>query len=610
MMGSDFPWGPLKVSDIHLPLSPAYLSPSYVEPRAPGRPSTLNLSEHLQCGPSESFPKTYGRSCGASSAAPPGLDFPPTLLERLGPLEQSPYEPRVTKHTRRMAISNFIRTPKGAEEICSKLDSANQSYCEELVAAILPDLPHLACDPQGIQVLSKLLALGSQEVLRKLALRMRGSILKLTKDKHGCWFLQQALLVVPSELQESIHEELRGKVLACSQHLHGNFVLQKCVEQLPGSIPFVLKELKNHVLEAAMHVYSCRVLQRILEQPSKHLSPPDMIGVLEILLRPDNLQKLVLDPYGSNVIRTVLACGTALHVQRIIKVFTCEQADLLAYARNRHGSLVLERCLETLNGDLKDELQTEREALMTAILESKRSESPVFLQIALDRFGNYVVQKIIEISSSDEQQRVQELLRSLCPKLRRAANGRHILQAARKRFGLTLASVTELGWCAQKPEYFMHIEHIEPVLSSVAELHSFCTAEFMGRPRDSHCRDTEIQAKVLRSLWLSLQGFQKRPSEVSASEPSCNHICLRQNAKSRIRRRIQGFWRGDFNISDLKSRCVKCLWPWSIWFPGPASICWSGSLYLEGGTSITAKLGATAPAAFFSGCVQTRNLCS
>ncbi|CAK8993847.1 unnamed protein product [Durusdinium trenchii] len=378
------------------------MAPWQEEILVPGRPSTLKLSEYLESGPH------------VPSGPPPGLDLPLTLLERRsGP--QIPQVREPTKRMKRMAFTSFLRTPNGAEETCLKLDSAmlDSSYVAELVAAVLPDLPSLACDPQGIQ------------------------------DKHGCWFMQQALHFVPCELQELIQEELKGKILACSQHLHGNFVLQKCVELLPGTISFIIKELKNHVMEAAMHVYSCRVLQRIIERNDKRLfGRPDMIGVLETLLRLENLQKLVIEPYGNNVIRAVLACGTSLHVQKIMKVFACGEAGLLALARNRHGSLVLEKLLETLNGELRNELQAEREALMCAILGG--TESSLFVQIALDRFGNYIAQRTIEVSEGQEQQRVQELLKSLGPKLRRAANGRHILQAARKRFGSTL-SVTDLG---------------------------------------------------------------------------------------------------------------------------------------------------------------------
>mmetsp|Transcript_805 Transcript_805/g.796 ORF Transcript_805/g.796 Transcript_805/m.796 type:complete len:171 (+) Transcript_805:43-555(+) len=167
-----------------------------------------------------------------------------------------------------------------------------------------------------------------------------------------------------------------------------------------------------------------------------------MVGLFDTLLRPEHLQKLVLDPYGNNVVRAMLACGSKHHVQRIVRVFLCEEKDLLVYARNRHGSLVLERCLESLNGEARRrELLTERNALMSAILGTE--DAPLFSQIALDRFGNYIVQRTIDICEGPEQQRVQELLQGLGHKLRRSVNGRHILQAARKKFGSTLGVTSE-----------------------------------------------------------------------------------------------------------------------------------------------------------------------
>ena len=116
----------------------------------------------------------------SASRPPPGLELPQTLLESFHAAR-----PRLTKRMKRMALTNLIRTPEGAEEISFKLDSATHSFCAELVAAILPELPNLACDLHGIQVLSKLLALPtlSQELRCKLAQRWQGSILKLTKDR-------------------------------------------------------------------------------------------------------------------------------------------------------------------------------------------------------------------------------------------------------------------------------------------------------------------------------------------------------------------------------------------------------------------------------------------
>ena len=53
----------------------------------------------------------------------------------------------------------------------------------------------------------------------------------------------------------------------------------------------------------------------------------------------------------------------------------------------------------------------------------------VLPRIALDRFGNYIVQRAISGCRGHEQQRILQLLVSLGPRLRRTANGRHIMCA-------------------------------------------------------------------------------------------------------------------------------------------------------------------------------------
>jgi len=336
-----------------------------------------------------------------------------------------------------------ICTKEGAQALCAQLAGLQAPYLSnfrsELVLSLLPDLPSLACDPHASQVIMQLITLDddlSMELCKKIVRRLRGSLLKLTKDKHGCWIVQQALQCVPAELHPLLAFELRGKVLACSQHLHGNFVLQKCVELLShGDVGFIVEELKNHAVDAASHIYSCRVLQRIIEH-CPHDSP-GMAELLNNLLTSNQIQKLATDPYGNNVLRAVLARGRPTHLQQIARLFV-DDSNILAYARNRHSSLVLERVLEAMTGEFRRELQEERDALMVALLGEEASNPP-FTQMALDRFGNYIAQRVIEDCHGREQQRILHLLTALGPKLRRAVNGRHILQAARRKFGSQLS---------------------------------------------------------------------------------------------------------------------------------------------------------------------------
>jgi len=301
--------------------------------------------------------------------------------------------------------------------------AANPQDKELVLQLVMPRLVRLACHEQASLVLTRILEEGVKEtMLVEMASRCDKSVPKLARDKFGCRILQQIFEVSPREVQRQLAQELSGEVLACSRHMHANFVLQKCVELLPAAyVDFIVEGLEEHAVEAAQHQYSCRVMQRVIEHCSHRRQ---LQQLLNNLLQAVPL--LVRDAYGHNVIRAVLSYGEVEHKRQIIRC--CVQMNILEVARNRQSSLVLEKCLDVATGDLEEE----RRELLALILWGP---GPPLLDILLDRFGNYIAQRVIQVSTGHEEQRLQELLEMARPKLRQSTNGKRILQAARRKFG-------------------------------------------------------------------------------------------------------------------------------------------------------------------------------
>ena len=406
-----------------------------------GSPRMLKLSDHLSVlvKPPPGL-EDIGAATSAFQVSPASLPVLPTLLPGKAARKNRDRHAKVAERTNVVAL---LRAKEGASMLSCQLASLNgsqlHSFCAELVTSLLPDLKALACDPNAMPVISQLLALPGIDDLRlKIVRRLRGSLLKLTKDKHGCWIVQEALQAAPAELYASLALELRGHVLACCRHRHGNFVLQRCVELLShDAVGFIVEELKDHAVDTALHIYSGRVMQRLIEH-CPHSG--NMTVLLDALLQRESLNQLIMDPYGNNVVRAILSSGKPVHIKLIGRTLA---ANVLAYAQHRHASLVMEAFLDALKGKHQDELLQERTDLMTSLLAGSAETSP-FAQIALDRFGNYIAQRIMEdCQGSTEQQRVLDLLTALRPKLRHASNGQHILQAAQRKFGPRLSAVCE-----------------------------------------------------------------------------------------------------------------------------------------------------------------------
>jgi len=390
----------------------------------------LKLSEHLS--PSISFGPPPGLEDSLPAPTAPTAPLP-TLL----PSNSSNSKAR-RKRDRNFEdnsnLSMLLRTQDGAAMLSAQLATLDgvmlQTFCSGLVTSMLPDIKNLACDPHAMPIISKLLTLPIDDLKVKLIRRLRGSLLKLTKDKYGCWIVQEALQAAPQELLAPLVLELRGNVMTCCRHRHGNFVLQRVVELVGHDrVGFIVDEMKDHAVDAALHVYSCRVLQRLVE----HCPPAgNMAGLLDNLLQQETLHTLATDAYGNNALRAVLSFGKPEHIKKIAWLMS---GNVLKYSQNRHASLVVEKCLESLS---EPGMEEERIDFMTAIL-GQDSPNPPFAKMALDRYGNYIAQRVMESCQGTEQQRILDLLGALRPKLRHAVNGQHILQAAQRKFGTRLS---------------------------------------------------------------------------------------------------------------------------------------------------------------------------
>ncbi|CAL1135021.1 unnamed protein product [Cladocopium goreaui] len=336
------------------------------------------------------------------------------------------------------SVPRLARDAKGAPLLTQHINSMDMQGLTLLVASLRPQLADLSCDAAGSGVVQQIFRSCCELPALRIQLveGLQGSIQKLTKDKNGCLVIQEALESATWEMQMPIMTELNGKVFYCSRHMHGNFVMQKVIQMLPpNSLGFMIYELKENAVAAALHIYACRVLQRLIECCGAATS-----DLVDILLQPgDQLQRLVKDPYSSNVIRSLVVCGTPNHVKTVMKLFS---QDVMKFSRNRHASLVLEKCLEVSAFGVKAvSLSQERLELMNAFFSTSRSASPPLLQIMLDRFGNYIVQRVIETCDGAEKEEVKRLLAMALPKLQSSAAGKHILSAAAKKFGFKVHSL-------------------------------------------------------------------------------------------------------------------------------------------------------------------------
>jgi len=329
------------------------------------------------------------------------------------------------------SISEFMQDQHGSRFLQSKLDEASPQERQLMFEAILADAASHAGDVFGNFVIQKFFDVGTVEQRRVLAQQLIPDLLKLSCETHGCRVVQKAIQHVPRESQLAIAGKLGEDVIGCIESMHGNHVIQKCVEQMPpDSVTFIIKAIEEQTEKMASHMYGCRVVQRLLE----HCTSQQLARMLDSIL--EAVPRLAQDPYGNYVVQHMLEHGRREDKRKIIRLI---QDNIVHLAKHKCSSNVVEKALEIATvGEHASMLEDERAALMRKVLGDPQDPNLPLRQMMDDRFGNYIVQRMIEHSRGPERELLYNLLLSAEPQLRSSSSGRHILAALNKETGTAI----------------------------------------------------------------------------------------------------------------------------------------------------------------------------
>ncbi|KAJ9440033.1 Pumilio-like protein 5 [Diplonema papillatum] len=297
-------------------------------------------------------------------------------------------------------------TQEGSRILQKSLPVWSPADIEAFFAEVKPHVAVLMHDTTGNYALQRLLEYSTPLVRKGLAGCLRGNMLELSLQPYACRIVQKVLELVDENERIALAGELDGKVSVCVQDQHGNHVVQKFIDIMPQHSSFIVRSFVGRVEEVATHSYGCRVVQRILE---KCRDSPEIVQVLEEILF--HVQRLSLDQYGNYVVQHVVKHG---HPQYQFAITTKLTGRFALMTTHKFASNVVEKMLEAV-GDGRDTIVKE------LLLPSAADQSLSALAVAsMDPYGNYVVQKLLDIGTEQQKRTVIEHLRPYLPLLSRS----------------------------------------------------------------------------------------------------------------------------------------------------------------------------------------------
>jgi len=256
-------------------------------------------------------------------------------------------------------------------------------------------------DAFGNYVAQKYLQLGSNRLRKAILETLKTNIFPLSVDMYGCRVVQKFLECEGQKNKLLVAQELSGSIIKMVDDQHGNHVVQKMIQCLrPSDIGFVVDEIVEQTLSLAMHPYGSRVIQRLLQKLNSRKVRP--------LLREITSHSVILskNQYGNYIIQWIIK-NCVVERRMIVKNLVGRVAEL---SRDKFGSNVIEAAFRIPG-------QAHIRELAEELLVNVRASKGRYSQLALlrgDKFGNYVVQTLLESTSGTFRQRLFRALSQCC----------------------------------------------------------------------------------------------------------------------------------------------------------------------------------------------------
>ena len=288
-----------------------------------------------------------------------------------------------------------------------------------IIDKIMPEVYNLSKDVFANYVIQRLLEIVTPTNKKKMIKELYTKIKELTLHMYGCRVIQKAIDVGDLEDIREHLSELKDELIKCVQDQNGNHVIQKLIEKLPkGEHSEIIKAVKNKVYQLSIHQYGCRAIQRIFEFCTEEEKSAVLKEIYPIV------NDLCIDQYGNYVIQNIVE---KIKDNQII--YDSITGKIYNYSIHKYASNVIESCLSLGN-------KKQVEKIVKEIIEQDDHNSDVLISLVRDKFGNYVVQKMIEVSEMKSKEILVKKIVSSQVLNKRDGFSKHVIMMIEK-LGLT-----------------------------------------------------------------------------------------------------------------------------------------------------------------------------
>jgi len=238
--------------------------------------------------------------------------------------------------------------------LCQKL----LEYCNDEERTILiqnsqKDMVNIALNQHGTRALQKMIENVSSPVQVNLIIQaLQNQVVDLIQDLNGNHVIQKCLNKLSTEDSSFIFKAVGEHVVDVGTHRHGCCVLQRCIDHAEGPMKvWLIQQITEHAVHLVQDPFGNYVVQYIIDlsessfteplvrqfsgriaQLSKHKFSSNVVEkcircalepsrdmIVNELLVPNEMERLLRDSFGNYVIQTALEYSSPAMKQRVVE---------------------------------------------------------------------------------------------------------------------------------------------------------------------------------------------------------------------------------------------------------------------------------------------------
>ena len=288
------------------------------------------------------------------------------------------------------------------------LDNNPKEIIDILFVPLCKNALKLINDPFGNYLIQKIIIYLNQDQLLKILTIISPSFYEISCNSHGTRVLQKLIGRITNPIVKNYFFELVKPIVApLLKDLNGTYIVQKFATQNINDYGLRINSIIiENATDLCTHRHGCCVIQKYLETKDQTILP----GLLDKLI--ENSLLLIIDQFGNYVIQTILLMGDNNLGNKIAEKIT---SNVVFYAKHKYSSNVVEKCFDHCDGIYLKNLMNN--------VQKKEN----LVKLILDEHGNYVVQKVLSLSTSKKQKAMLSIIKSLFDKLKNLPYGERVI---------------------------------------------------------------------------------------------------------------------------------------------------------------------------------------